>query len=154
MAEFPIIFELEPYIGTDYATATSTWTYSTLCAGWENVAEALNETVQQYHFLCGNGHAMNKVTGMAVAVTLTGRRVQGDTAQDYIFGKKYEVGSQRESSFKLVMHNKSSGSDVVTTLVVPCTIANIQEINGGAVDNWQISCEIRFNGKPTITTGT
>ena len=150
MAELPIIFELEPFIGTEYATATSTWTYAPLCKGWENIAEALNETVQQYHFLCGQGHAYNKVTGMAVAVTLTGRRVQGDDAQDFIFSKKYEVGAERDSSFKLVMHDKSSGSDVSTTLTVPCTIANIQEINGGAVDNWQVSCEIRFNGKPTI----
>ena len=148
--EIPIIFEIEPSIGTAYSS--NAWTYKTLCAGWENIAEALNETVQQYHFLCGQGHAVNRVTGMAPAITLTGRRVQGDDAQDYIFSKKYEVGSERESSFKMVLHDKSAGTDAPTTITVPCTICNIQEINGGSVDNWQVSCEIRFNGKPTITT--
>ena len=66
-----------------------TWTYAELAEGFDNIAEALNEVVQQYFFLSDKGFAKNHVTGMAPAFTLTGRRVVGDQAQDYIFSKKY-----------------------------------------------------------------
>ena len=63
-------------------------TYSPLCGGIDNLTEALNEIVQQYFFLCDKGFARNHVTGMAPSYTMTGRRVIGDAAQDYIFSKK------------------------------------------------------------------
>ena len=52
-----------------------TWTYAELAEGFDNIAEALNEVVQQYFFLSDKGFAKNHVTGMAPAFTLTGRRV-------------------------------------------------------------------------------
>ena len=56
---------------------TSTWTYAELAKGIDNIAEALNEVVQQYFFLSDDGFARNHVTGMAPAFTLTGRRMMG-----------------------------------------------------------------------------
>ena len=50
-------------------------TYSVLADGIDNVAEALNEVVQQYFFIKDSGFATNHVTGMAPAYTFTGRRV-------------------------------------------------------------------------------
>ena len=49
-----------------------TWTYAELAEGFDNIAEALNEVVQQYFFLSDKGFAKNHVTGMAPAFTLTG----------------------------------------------------------------------------------
>ena len=63
-------------------------TWAPLCAGFNNISEAMNETVQQYFFLCGKGQAVNYVTGMAPAMTFAGIRVIGDPAQDYMFGQK------------------------------------------------------------------
>ena len=74
-------------------------TYSPLCDGIDNLAEALNEVVQQYFFLCDKGFARNHVTGMAPSYTLTGRRIMGDTAQDFIFTKKYGLGADRQTTF-------------------------------------------------------
>ena len=52
-------------------TAAEEETWAPLDDGFDNVAEALNETVQQYYFLKDKGFARNHVTGMAPAFTLT-----------------------------------------------------------------------------------
>ena len=125
-----------------------TWTYAPLANGFDNIAEALNETVQQYFFLSDSGFARNHVTGMAPAFTLTGRRVLGDAAQDYIFGNKYDLDTARQSSFQLKYTN---GEGTATTITCDCTICNIQEWSGATTDDSAISVEIRFDGKPKIT---
>lgn len=144
MADLFTVYNLSASIGT--SVSTNTWTYSSLDAGIDNVSEALNEVVQQYFFMQNDGFASNHVTGIAPTFTLTGRRIIGDTAQDYIFGKKYSLGADRESSFKLEWTEGSTNK----SLTVPCTICNIQEWSGASTDDSAISFEIRFNGAPTI----
>ena len=126
-----------------------TWTYAPLDDGIDNIAEALNEVVQQYFFLSDSGFARNHVTGMAPAFTLTGRRVMGDQAQDFIFGNKYAMDTARQSSFEL-SYTDATGATVKITC--DCTICNIQEWSGATTDDSAISFEIRFDGKPTETT--
>ena len=122
------MYNLTASIGTSKSGDPSpTWTYAELKNGFDNIAEALNETVQQYFFLSDNGFARNHVTGMAPAFTLTGRRIVGDAAQDFIFGAKYSMDTARQSSFKLEYTN-SEGKTV--TLTCDCTICNIQEWSG------------------------
>ena len=89
---------------------------------------------------------------MAPAFTMTGRRVQGDAAQDYIFGKKYKLDTDRSSSFQLKVTDNSGSSPVVTTYTVDCTICNIQEFSGASTDDSAISFELRFNGAPVAAT--
>ena len=97
------MYNLTAKIGTQKSGSapSETWTYAELAEGIDNIAEALNETVQQYFFLSDDGFARNHVTGMAPAFTLTGRRVVGDEAQDYIFGTKYSLDTARQSSFQI-----------------------------------------------------
>lgn len=144
------IYNLEASIGT--SKSSETWTYAKLEAGLDNVSEALNEVVQQYFFLNDKGFARNHVTGMAPTFTFTGRRVQGDAAQDYIFSNKYKLDTNRNSSFQLKVTDNSGASPVVTTLTVDCTICNIQEYSGASTDDSAISFELRFNGAPTKAT--
>ena len=124
MGNLLTIYNLEASIGT--SKSAETWTYAKLDEGLDNVSEALNEVVQQYFFLNDKGFARNHVTGMAPTFTFTGRRVQGDAAQDYIFGNKYKLGTNRNSSFQLKVTDNSGVSHVVTTYTVDCTICNIQ----------------------------
>ena len=144
------VYNLEVSIGT--SKSEDTWSYAKLEAGLDNVSEALNEVVQQYFFLNDKGFARNHVTGMAPTFTMTGRRVQGDAAQDYIFSKKYKLDTDRASSFQLKVTDNSGVSPVVTTYTVDCTICNIQEYSGASTDDSAISFEIRFNGAPTAAT--
>ena len=144
------IYNLEASIGT--SKSSETWTYAKLENGLDNVSEALNEVVQQYFFLNDKGFARNHVTGMAPTFTFTGRRVQGDAAQDYIFGNKYKLDTNRVSSFQLKVTDKSGSAPKATTYTVDCTICNIQEYSGASTDDSAISFEIRFDGAPTTAT--
>ena len=149
------IYNLEASIGTSKsggASSQGTWTYAKLEKGLDNVSEALNEVVQQYFFLNDKGFARNHVTGMAPTFTFTGRRVQGDDAQDYIFGNKYKLDTNRNSSFQLKVTDKSGSAPKATTYTVDCTICNIQEYSGASTDDSAISFELRFNGAPTAAT--
>lgn len=144
------MYNLTAKIGVSKKGSPSvTWTYAELANGIDNIAEALNEVVQQYFFLSDDGFARNHVTGMAPAFTLTGRRVMGDQAQDYIFGTKYALDTERQSSFQ-ISYTNAKGATV--ELTCDCTICNIQEWSGASTDDSAISFEIRFDGKPATKT--
>lgn len=144
------MYNLTASIGTSFEKEGSsvTWTYAPLEDGFDNISEALNEVVQQYFFLRDNGFARNHVTGMAPAFTLTGRRVMGDAAQDYIYGRKYSLDTARQSSFQL-KYSDAAGTE--HTITCDCTICNIQEWSGATTEDSAISVEIRFDGAPKIT---
>lgn len=125
--------------------ATRTW--ADLCAGFNNISEAMNETIQQYFFLCGSGHGVNYVTGMAPSLTMAGIRVIGDAAQDFIFSKKYVLMSERDTHFRLTRHHEDGTTDVISANV---TFANLSDISGGTTDGSAISVEMRFNGAPYL----
>lgn len=145
------MYNLTASIGTVKSgeAPSETWTYSELMNGFDNIAEALNETVQQYFFLSDGGFSKNHVTGMAPAFTLTGRRVLGDPAQDYIFSKKYGLDTERQSSFKLEYTDAEGATQTITC---DCTLCNIQEWSGATTDDSAISVEIRFDGKPKASS--
>ena len=128
--------------------AKATW--SPLCAGIENFSEALNEQVQQFFFMCAKGYANNYVTGMAPVMTITGRRVKGDAAQEFIFSNKYNLMEKRETQMQLVYTDAENAN--TETITCNVTIQKIVEINGNATDPSQISFDLAFNGKPTLTS--
>ena len=130
-------------IGT--SQSSSTWAYSELCEGIEGMTFASNEQNQQYFFLCGEGFAHNEVTGGAPELQVTGRRVKGNAAQDYIVGLQFALGNERNSSVKIT----TAEGDIITC---DCSIGDIVSFGGNTLDVNQFSCTIRFNGEPTVTT--
>lgn len=120
------------------------WSYSKLCKGIENVTFASNEQNQQYFFLCGKGFAHNEVTGGAPELTVTGRRIAGDDAQDFICGKQFALGNDRNTSVKIIAEGKQITCDA--------TIGDVTSFGGSTLDVNSFGCTIRFNGEPTITT--
>lgn len=139
------IYKYSLEIDTTPAGETRTWT--ALCAGINNITEAINETVQQYYFLCGKGAAVNYVTGIAPAVTLTGVRVIGDAAQDFIFGKKYGLMTDRDTHMKLTRTAEGGTTEVISANV---TFAALSDISGATTDGSAINIEMRFNGMPFL----
>ena len=135
----------EIWIGTAATTADPpVWSYSKLCKGIEGMTFNENEQNQQYFFLCGGGFAHNETTGAAPELQITGRRIQGDAAQDYIAGLQFKLGAERNSSVKIVAEGKQITCD--------CTIGNITSFGGNTLDVNAFGCTIRFNGTPTVTT--
>jgi hypothetical protein len=121
-----------------------TWTYAPLCKGIENVTFASNEQNQQYFFLCGEGFAHNEVTGGAPELQVSGRRIKGDAAQDYIVGKQFALGTDRNSSIKITAEGQ--------VITCDCSIGDVVSFGGATLDVNTFSCTIRFNGEPTVTT--
>lgn len=136
------------FIGTEFSN--NAWTYSALCKGIESVEPTVNEQNQQYFFLCGGGGADNEVTGMAPEYAVSGKRIIGDPAQDYIVGLRYALGDDRKSSFKVELYN--AAGTLVQTIVASCTITDIVDFGGASTDNEPFTCTIRVNGLPTVTT--
>lgn len=140
----------ELYIGTAYTPgqggAEGTWTYAKLCKGIEGMQFSENEQNQQYFFLCGEGFAHNEVTGAAPELVITGKRIVGDTAQDYIASKQFTLGTERNSSVKIIAVGKQ--------IVCNCTIGNLSTFGGNSLEVNNFGCTIRFNGKPTVTNVT
>lgn len=140
----------ELYIGTEYTAGTGgaegTWTYAKLCKGIEGMNFSENEQNQQFFFLCGEGFAHNEATGAAPELVITGRRIKGDAAQDYIAGKQFKLGSERNSSVKIIAEGKQ--------IVCDCTLGNISSFGGDTLNVNAFGCTIRFNGKPTVTDVT
>ena len=132
-------------IGTTATTADPpVWTYSDLCKGIESMQFASNEQNQQYFFLCGEGFADNEVTGAAPQLQVSGRRLAGDAAQDYIAGKQFAVGPDRNSSVRIT----TAEGKIITC---PCSIGDVVSFGGNTLDVNSFGCTIRFNGKPTVT---
>ena len=120
-------------------------TWAPLCAGFNNISEAMNETIQQYSFLCGKGLSVNYVTGMAPSMTFAGQRVVGDPAQDYIFAQKYSLMSARDTHFRLTRTAENGTKSVLSANV---TFANLSDVSGNTTEGSAISVEMRFNGAP------
>ena len=138
---------IKMFIGTAYAT--SAWTYAPLCAGIESISPSVNEQNQQAFYMCGQGGACNVVTGIAPEYDVSGHRVIGDAAQDYIAGLRYSLGQNRVSSLKVEIYD---GTTLVETIVADCTITDIVDFGGNATDIVPFSCKLRVNGIPTVTS--
>jgi hypothetical protein len=137
----------EIYIGTSATTADPpVWTYAKLCKGIESMEFNENEQNQQYFFLCGQGFAHNETTGAAPELVISGRRIVGDDAQDYIASKQFALGTDRNSSVKIVAEGKQ--------IICDCTIGAITSFGGSTLDVNTFGCTIRFNGAPTVTDAT
>lgn len=128
-------------------------TWAVFGEGIENLAEALNEVVQQYFFFARKGYADNYVTGMAPAYTCTGRRIIGDPAQDWIFNpaRKFGLMAERNTNFRLSV---GQADGTVSQITCGVTIANVTDLGGATTDGSAVSFEVRFNGKPTLATIT
>lgn len=135
-------------IGTSADTSTPpVWTYSELCKGIESMTFNSNEQNQQYFFLCGEGFAHNEVTGGAPELQISGRRIAGDDAQDYIVGKQFALGDDRNSSVRVT----TAEGKVITC---DCSIGDVVSFGGNTLDVNSFGCTIRFNGKPSVTNAS
>lgn len=147
MSELNPVWENEIYIGTSATTADPpVWTYDKLCKGIESISFTPNEQNQQYFFLCGNGFAHNEVTGGAPELTVSGRRIVGDAAQDFICGKQFALGNDRNTSVKIIAEGKQ--------IICDATIGDVTSFGGSTLDINSFGCTIRLNGEPTITDAT
>lgn len=141
---FNPVWANELWIGTEYSS--SSWTYKKLCKGIESMEFTSGEQNQQFFFLCGNGFAHNEVTGAAPQITVSGRRIAGDDAQDFIAGKQFSLGTDRNTSVKIIAEGKQ--------IVCDATIGDVTSFGGATLDVNAFGCTLYLNGQPTVTSAT
>lgn len=134
----------ELWIGTEYSS--SSWSYAKLCEGIESMEFNSNEQNQQFFFLCGQGFAHNETTGAAPEISITGRRIAGNTAQDFIASKQFALGTDRNTSIKIIAEGQQ--------IVCDATIGDVRVFGGQTLDVNVFECTLRFNGTPTVTSAT
>jgi len=124
-------------------TPTSTATWAIVGAGISNIAKTLNEVLQQASYLNDAGWGSTEVVGGQLIVTLTGDRVRGDVAQDYIYSAdvQYKFGQSRHTHFRITAPDGTGFTGNVT-------IANADDGGGDSTATNAISFEIHFNGAP------
>jgi hypothetical protein len=132
------LFELNTTPGTQPGN------YVRLGAGLNNFEPSFNEEVDQSTYLDGDGFGESDVTGAQLILTFSGHRKYGDPAQDFIFSKAFSLGEERKTDFRWTQPDG-------TIIEGPCTIANIEGPSGDANSKGEISFEIHFNGRPTVT---
>ncbi|MGN0613558.1 MAG: phage tail tube protein [Porcipelethomonas sp.] len=165
-SELALNYDYELSIAT-FSTSTGSpginRNYQVLAAGFDNIAESLNEVLYQSGFLSDKGWGSSFVTGGQLIITLSGVRVVGDPAQDYIFSSDvmYGFGKARETDLRLTLSDSNlkhsnvpagapDGSSVSGYIIeAPCTLAKITKSGGAANQPTAISVEIHINGEPT-----
>lgn len=131
---------------TPFASAR---TWAPVCDGFNNLAEALNEQVQEYFFLCGKGFGSDEVTGIHPVISLTGVRKVGDAAQDFIFGNRLNIMEGRKTNLRLSMANADG---TVTRYTNRVTMKNVSSFGGATTDGAAVTVDFSFNGRPITET--
>ena len=140
-------YETEAFINTASSDASSP-TWSSLANLTKNMAQSLNEVLDQAVYYADKGWGSTEVVGAQLTLTLTGAVKPGDAACDYLLSDKvlYGLGSARKSHMKLQKDKK--------VIIWPVTIANITPSYGDAGAVNALTVTIHGNGKPAIGTTT
>ena len=138
-------YETEAFINTASGEASSP-VWSSLANLTKNMAQSLNEVLDQATYYADKGWGSTEVIGAQLTLTLTGSVKPGDAACDFLLSDKvmYELGSARKNHLKLQKGKK--------VIIWPITLANITPAYGdsGAINSLTVT--IHGNGRPAIGT--
>lgn len=148
--DFLVMYGVKVEINTDPTSVSAS--YAQIGDGITNLSEALNEVKQQMYYLINGGFGQTEVTGMHPAITFTGNRVEGDAAQDFIFGKKFGLGKARKTDIKVTVFDPADASNVYTAYTAEVTMCDIQEFSGATENGSDISFTLEFNGAPSVSS--
>ena len=148
--KYHVWYGVELQINT--SPTASTAVYATIGDGITNLSEALNEVKQQMYYLINKGFGQTEITAMHPSFTFTGNRLHGDTAQDYIFGLKYALGSARKTDIKIKVFDPEDPTDIFSQYTASVTVTDIQELSGATENGSDISFTLEFNGAPEVVS--
>ena len=134
-------------IDTTPGGASPSW--ASMCDGFDNVAPAINETVQEYYSMCAKGYGSSDVVGLHLKYTLTGVRKVGDPAQDFICGLMLNLMAGRRTKIRVTTPNADGTALRITA---NATVENITPWGGASNAIGGVSVTIAVNGRPIIET--
>lgn len=117
----------------------------TLAKGIKSIDPDNNEKTDQTEYYDGNGAAETSVVGSQKTFGFEGHRDYADEAQNLIFNKlSHKVGPDRDIEYKVTYPDG-------TKLKGRATVVNIKDPGGEAGSKGEMSFEIHYAGKPTLT---
>ena len=134
---FQDLFEID-------TTPLTTATYARLAVGISSAVPSNNEVLAEDTYLDGDGYGSSDVIGAKFRLEFSGHRVVGNAAQDYIVGKKLELGDARKTHLK---YTDAQGNIISGNI----TLCEIEEGGGDAGAKKELSFKADFSGKPTFT---
>lgn len=124
-------------------------TWVALDQGFDNLDEALNDVTNEYFFLGDKGFGSDFVTGIHPKYTLSGVRVVGDPAQDYIFDNKFNLMAGRDTNLRISIP-KADGT--VTRFTSKVTLSDMKSFGGATTDGGAVNVTLSFKGAPVVDT--
>ena len=137
-----INFETEAFINISPSDEAASW--ASLAALTTNMAQSLNEVIQQVSYYADKGWGSSEVTGAQLTLTLTGSVKPGDAACDYLMSNDvlYGLGAARKTHLKLQKGEK--------VIIWPVTLANITPAYGDSANVNALTVTIHGNGRPSL----
>ncbi len=134
-------------VDIDITPAEDVNTWVRFGEGFNNVSKSFNNVIHDTSYFGDGGWGSSHSTGGQFTMTITGERITGDKAQDYIFGKKvaYTFGKTRKTTLRL-----TKGLEVVYWDV---TITQADETGGDATAVNAVTVEFKSNGAPLLQLG-
>lgn len=115
-----------------------------LAAGINTITPAAADTTDSTAYWDGEGFTDNEVTGKNITFALSGHRVFGDRAQDYVASKFISIGDELRT---VARWTDSEGN----TVEAVATLTAIVPFGGAANAKQTFSFTLSLNGKPVYT---
>ena len=134
-------------VEVDITPAASSPTYARLAKGITSAVDSHNDSTDDTPYLDGGGYGNSDVIGKQYTLAVSGHRVIGNTAQDYIVGLQGEFGDDAKTT---VRYTRPNGHR--TTAKVSAT--EIVDAGGDANAKTEFSVNFKGCGAPTIEPPT
>jgi hypothetical protein len=112
-----------------------------LAAGISTITPAAADTTDATAYYDGEGFTDSTVTGKNITFAISGHRVFGDAAQDYVAAKFLSIGDELRT---LARWTDAKGNQVLSVV----TLTSIVPFGGAANAKQTFSFTLAFNGKP------
>lgn len=139
-------FEIDMNNGQDPVTDAANAKWALISQGILSVTPAANETDDTQSFWNDKGFSETDTTGKRATFAITGQRVVGDPAQDFVAGRFLAIGSALRT---LVRWTNQSGEVIISNV----TLTAIVPFGGNANARQTFSFTLSLNGLPVLTTG-
>ncbi len=116
-------------------------------AGLENFSPSFDNTIEDWYSMENKGWRSSLLTGKGWSIGFSGKRVVGDTANDYIANKMLAIGSEACTKFYWQLPD---GLTVEQNVIISVT----NNSGGDTTNVGKLEFELRSDGKPTVTEPT
>jgi hypothetical protein len=134
-------------VEVDTTPTGSARTWARLAVGITSAIDSWNDSKDNTAYLNGGGYGNTDIIGKQYMCALTGHRVTGNVAQDFIVSLQNKFGDEAKTWFR---YTKSNGKRILSY----GTFADIADAGGDANAKSDFSANFEGCGEPTVSEPT